>query len=157
MQNLAIQTYLKYFPNTEFNKNLALTVADDLCLVKYLLEQGADIHFNDDWTLILNSCHGKLENVNYLMEKGANIHADNDYAILLASEQGHLEVVKYLTGQGANIYTHDGPLKLAIKNIKLETVKYLVGQGADIYSVDMKLLKTSKKHFEIVKYLESLQ
>ena len=39
---------------------------------------------------------GHLEVVKYLVENGANIHGRDDLAIRWASENGHLEVVKYL-------------------------------------------------------------
>ena len=42
------------------------------------------------------SKYGHLEVVKYLVSNGANIHAQNDWALILASENGHLEVVKYL-------------------------------------------------------------
>ena len=48
--------------------------------------------------------NGHLEVVKYLVENKANIHAKNDYALRLASGNGHLEVVKYLVENGANIH-----------------------------------------------------
>ena len=51
--------------------------------------------------------NGHLEVVRYLVEQGANIHANNDYAIRWASENGHLEVVRYLVEKGANIHANN--------------------------------------------------
>jgi ankyrin repeat protein len=39
---------------------------------------------------------GKLDIVKLLVEEGANIHYKNDYAIRCARANGYLEVVKYL-------------------------------------------------------------
>jgi hypothetical protein len=38
-----------------------------------------------------------------LINQGANIHTENDYALRSASYKGRLEVVKYLIGKGADI------------------------------------------------------
>ena len=37
-----------------------------------------------------------LEKVKYLLEQGANLHDENEEALQRAAENGHLEVVKYL-------------------------------------------------------------
>jgi hypothetical protein len=42
--------------------------------------------------------------VKYLVEQGANIHSDGDYAARKSAVNGHLKVFKYLVGQGANIH-----------------------------------------------------
>ncbi len=49
-----------------------------------------------DINLIKASIAGNLEEVKSAIENGANIHAEDDYALILASEEGHKEVVKYL-------------------------------------------------------------
>ncbi len=47
--------------------------------------------------------------VKYLVENGADIHANNDYALECASENDHLSVVKYLVenGEDSKIHTTD--------------------------------------------------
>jgi hypothetical protein len=37
-----------------------------------------------------------LINIKLLLEQGANIHFDNDYALKWSAERGYLEIVKYL-------------------------------------------------------------
>ena len=56
------------------------------------------------------SKNGHLEVVKYLVENKANIHAQNDEALRLASENGHLEVVKYLVENKANIHAQNDEL-----------------------------------------------
>jgi len=46
--------------------------------------------------------NGHRELVKYLLEQGADLHAENDEALQLAAVNGHLEVVKYLLEQGAD-------------------------------------------------------
>ena len=96
---------------------------------------------------------GNLEVVKYLVENGADIHAEKDYALRLAAYNGHLDVVKYLVEKGVNIHADgDYSLKLATVNGNLEVVKYLVEKGADIYKNDDESLKMASNHLEVLKY-----
>jgi len=72
-------------------------------IVKYLIFKGADIHAENDYSLIIASTIGSLAIVKCLIHRGANIHAENDAALRNASEGGYLEVVKYLMLSGANV------------------------------------------------------
>jgi ankyrin repeat protein len=65
-------------------------------VVKFLVEQGANIHAKDDFPLRWAAKNGHLEVVKFLVEQGANIHADNDFPLRWAAKNGHLEVVKFL-------------------------------------------------------------
>ena len=65
-------------------------------MVKYLIENGANIHTDNDLALAWASSYGHLEVVKYLVEKGANIHADDDLSLRWASKNGHTDVVNYL-------------------------------------------------------------
>ena len=69
---------------------------DEVNTVKYLIENGADIHTCDDIALCLYAKNGYLEIVKYIIKQGADIHVNNDYALRLSALYGHLEVVKYL-------------------------------------------------------------
>jgi hypothetical protein len=71
----------------------------------------------------------------WLVEQGANIHADNEYALRGAAKYGYLEVVKYLCEQGADIHAYgECAVRGASMNEHLEVVKYLCEQGADMYT-----------------------
>ena len=59
---------------------------------KYFIEEGINIHADDDWALQSASENGHIEVVRYLIDKGANIHARNDYAF----KYGTAEVITYL-------------------------------------------------------------
>ena len=90
MQKLALinQRFIKAAQNNQIDE------------LKNLLEQGADIHADDDNALRFAACYGYLEIVKLLVAQGANIHADHDEALRIAAYNGHLEVVKFLVTQG---------------------------------------------------------
>jgi hypothetical protein len=125
-------------------------------LVKYALEQGADIHTFDDDALRVTSYNGHLEVVKYLVEHGADIHTFDDDALRVTSYNGHLEVVKYLVEQGANIHAeNDWALRYASEYGHYEIVKYLVEKGANIHAKNDYALRWASRngHLEVVKYL----
>ena len=127
-----------------------------LGVVKYLVEQGADIRSDDDDALRSASFDGHLEVVKYLVRLGADVRANDDYALKWSSTYGHLEVVKYLVEQGANVRAEDDyALKWSSANGHLEVVKYLVGHGADIHADDEYALTNAsiEGYLEVVKYL----
>ena len=51
---------------------------------------------------------GHVEVVKYLVEQGANIHTLNDRVLFAAAWNGKWDIVKYLISQGANINADDG-------------------------------------------------
>ena len=69
-----------------------------------------------DNQLIEASEKGDLEQVKELIEQGANIHADNDYALRWASYRGHLDIAKYLIAHKANIEKVDNKMRPKIDN-----------------------------------------
>jgi predicted metal-binding protein len=80
--------------------------------VKHLIEQGADIHANNDSALRYSIEAGRLHTVKYLVEQGANIYANNDYALKHSADNKYLEIVEYLI-VNCNM------------TVKQETLKYL--------------------------------
>ena len=69
---------------------------NDVETIKTLVEDGADIHAEDEYVLRWAAANGHLKVVKYLVEHGADIHACNDRALEWAAEFDHLQVVEYL-------------------------------------------------------------
>ena len=134
---LAKQLVPKYY---SYNKENALNFASlkgKLLVVKYLVENGADItHLNNEavrWA----SYDGHLEIVKYLVENGADITDENNQALRYASYYGYLELVKYLVENGSDVNAEDNyALREASENGHLEIVKYLTEHVADITAED---------------------
>jgi ankyrin repeat protein len=122
---------------------------------KFLIENGADIHTNNDEALRNASKVANLEMVKFLIENKANIHANNDEALRNASKIGNLETVVFLIENGAYINANNGEtFKNALKNGNLEIVKFLIENGADFNPNNKDLLNSLQEdNLEILKYL----
>jgi ankyrin repeat protein len=134
---------------------LSATKNGDLINVKSLIEQGANIHYDNDRPLKNSVSGGYLDIVKYIVERWIDIQ-ENDNLLKLSAESGHIEVVKYLVERGMNVHISDNyALKVSAENGHLEVVKYLIEQGADIHVLNEHALSWSARfgHLDIVKYL----
>jgi ankyrin repeat protein len=73
-------------------------------VVRYLINQGANIHAQNNETLRWSAYYAHLEVVRYLINQGANIHANNNGALQWSSQNGYLEVVQQLFGRSMKGY-----------------------------------------------------
>lgn len=138
-------------------KELGLSLAikyGRLNIVKYLVENGANIH-HDSGEPIRDACrNGHLSVVKYLVEKGVDIHNHQEASMRLACFNGYLKIVKYLVSLGVNCNTGDH-FYLASCGGHLDVVKYLVSQGVDHLQDDDRALwnASGNGHLDIVQYL----
>jgi ankyrin repeat protein len=102
----------------------------NLELVKFVVENGADVNFQGDW----NGCHSiefTLRNndfgiLKYLIEKGADIHFKNDFLFKWAVDHGNIGMVKFLIERGVDIHArNDIAFVWAAKSENLEMIKFL--------------------------------
>jgi ankyrin repeat protein len=73
----------------------------DLKLIEILLENGADIHTNNDAPLLWACSKNNVKAVKYLLKKGADPKVNDNLALRWAYKEGYLEVVKCLMENGA--------------------------------------------------------
>ena len=66
-------------------------------IVKYLVENGANINADDDFALRYAASNGSLHIVHYLVENGANISSRNYSAIRNAENKGFFDTASYLS------------------------------------------------------------
>ena len=114
---------------------------DDKSLVEVLIENGADIEYEDknEYTpLFYATCNDKIDMVSLLLEKGANIEYKGKYEstpLFVATCNGNLALVSLLLEKGADIEceNEDGltPLFAAATNGYLDIVSLLLEKGAD--------------------------
>ena len=121
----------KMIKNEEnYDKNhLLLTCAkyDKTEFIKFLLENGADIHSYNDNTLHWAVHHKNIELVKYLLNKGANIHSNYERPLGIAKYNNDDEMIKLLKDNGAI----DKPDIQKIKDIKKE--------GRRLFKINKKL------------------
>ena len=109
--------------------------------------------------LIEASYKGQLDIVKHLIENGADIHVNNDRALRCAINNNHLDVVKHLVECGADIHAcNDQALRWASSNGHLDIVKYLIECDADIHARDDEALRWASHygHFNVVHYLKNI-
>ncbi|PVU98548.1 hypothetical protein BB559_001474 [Furculomyces boomerangus] len=70
-------------------------MTEDLDFIKFLVNNGADIHLNKDFALQC-ACHHSLENVKYLVELGSDIYASKSKPLKNAIHSNNVEIVKYI-------------------------------------------------------------
>ena len=129
-----------------------------LLLVKLAVEQGVDIHQNDEEPILMTCNYGYVDITKYLLDNGVNVHLKDDYLLRFACNNGELEIVKLLIEYGANIHVqNDKPLRWACEKGHYDVVKYLIEKGANIHvKNDMPLkLALDNNHKDIVKLLKN--
>ena len=165
--NESVRDMMKPKSDEDIKKSLGKLTPDEkliksaryevLWLVKDALEQGANVHTNDDLALRLASNNGHTEVIKLLLDAGADVHAWDDWALRWASEYGHIEVVKLLLDAGANVHAlNDYALQNASYNGHIEIVKLLLDAGANVHAnKDIALRWASEYgHIEVVKLLK---
>lgn len=48
---------------------------------------------------------GNIKNIKYLIQNGSDIHFDNDNALMISVQMRNYEIVKYLIENGSDIHT----------------------------------------------------
>lgn len=85
--------------------------------------------------LQIASRRGDLQETKNAIQNGANIHFNEDAALRIAVSEGHLEVVKFLITNGATVSAKSNEALCTSANSgNLGMVKMLVENGADIHS-----------------------
>lgn len=116
-----------------YNNDVALRVTSSIEIAKLLLQYGANVHAEDDEALRSASESGETEIVKILLENGADLHAVDGEALMSASECGYTEIVKLLLEKGANVHCSEGvSIVYASINNKWDTVAVLLQYGANV-------------------------
>ena len=108
---------------------------------------------NDLFEAVYN---GSLQKVKDAVNQGVDIHANEDWALCCAASDGYIDILQYLIGRGGNIHTRDEwPLRWAAGMGHLNIVKYLVAQGADasILNYESQRIAEERGYQDIVDFL----
>lgn len=70
-------------------------------VVMFLIERGADVHYNNDQCLRWSCRNGHIDTVLMLCDHGADVHAEDDEALRWSALHGNAGVVEVLLSHGA--------------------------------------------------------
>jgi len=129
----------------------------DLKMLEYLKSIGANIKNNE--AMMQSVFHHRLDSFRFFVENGADVHTNNDYLLRQCASRGFLKYTKYLVSIGSNVNASDGPCSVVINaalNGHLTVMEYLISVGAIIDNVKW-LINTceSRGHRDVVFYLRS--
>lgn len=95
-------------------------------MVKFLLENGADVNSSDGSPLHFAAYNDKRDMVLFLLENGADIHSGHEAALTHCAGNGNLGMVKLLVKHGADVmYNSQQAYKEARHNRKTAVANYL--------------------------------
>lgn len=125
-------------------------------IVKALIDQGADIHTDDNLPFITACHYGRLEIAEYLITKGAYIYSRDNKALELAHKgcenssnlRDHINIVKLLIEYGVR---DSSTLIWACKNGYIDIVKRLIEH--EIKDSLILIWASQYGHFDIVQLL----
>lgn len=120
------------------NKAVLLAVGKGYTkIIQLLLDEGADIHANNDGALRLAVDHRNVHVIRFLLDKGADVHSNNDLALIRSTEGGHTGIVRLLVEKGADIHAdNDRPFMNAAESGKVDMVEFLINKGVNIHTND---------------------
>jgi ankyrin repeat protein len=112
------------FINFETRKELKKI--EELEILKLMIQNGANIHINDDY-LLMSSCYcGNYLFVKFLIDFGVDITIRDNQALINSIKSGNLELVKLLIKNGADPRARiNNPLRVSMDVGNNEITKYL--------------------------------
>lgn len=127
-------------------------------LVKLLIENGADVKYNDYYAFRLSVAYKHLELTKFLLEIGADVNTHNDYSIKVVIDYNNFDMFKLLIEYGATVPENyicrcQSPIKeylVAIKNIPYYGLCSLV--KLDIQLPDLQEIIKDNKYYYVYRY-----
>lgn len=132
---------------------------DEIAIVKYLLEQGAnpEAKIYENTALMVASSKGSQKMVQMLLAKGADIKGNTStgYSVLMtAAERGHYDLTSFLIDQSTNL---NESLWAASTIGREEVIASLISKGANINSKDKYYQRTALMMAAEYGHLETLK
>ena len=79
----------------------------DLVMLQKVINRGYSL-YEDRIIVGIAARKGDKKMVEFLLDNGANIHGENDCALVTSVARGHTDVVKLLLDRGANVHVNGG-------------------------------------------------
>ena len=129
-----------------------------LSLVKQSIKDGANFNWSNP--ICIASENGHIEIVKYLLNNGVDIHINQDSPLRYAIVVKKYDMVKFLIDNGADIHIADEyPFLLSWDFGSPDICKLLIDNGADLEKITKTLFKrkTSKQKKEILEFIDKLK
>ena len=128
-QYILLRTYDCYY-DSSFLIEAAREGELSLILHAFKLEKLRNFQYKYEEAVRRASENGHLEVVKFLLEQGADIHSSGNYPLRIACKNGHFDLVKFLIEHKADIHAYDGQaLRWAKESGHLQIVSYLIDKG----------------------------
>lgn len=105
-------SFIKHLVNLGANINDVININEALIIacrvnrtncLKFYIELGADIHYQNDQALITACEEGNVDIVKYLLDLGLDVNTRNTQSLIMACRYGYIDIVKCLVESGANV------------------------------------------------------
>lgn len=132
--------------------------------VRFLVEEGANVHTNNDEALYIAIQYNYISIVGYLFDlpsnKRGNIEFNIDTALIEAAKYGNVDLFEYFADKGADIHAwHDYPLLQSATKGYIDIIEYLVAEknvNVQIYNNAALRMAARNGHIAIVRYFLEL-
>jgi ankyrin repeat protein len=143
------------------NLNLMQAVISyDLGLIKELVENGADIHCENDFVFNISCGHNKPEIAKYVISlaSGSDLEYYINEALVNFAHCGDIQFVQEMIDMGGDIhYKNNEAVNWCCGFGKIEMVKYLLRNGAVLDIEYASRIATQNNHKEIIDFLKKLE
>ncbi|AQN68741.1 putative ankyrin repeat protein [Saudi moumouvirus] len=127
-----IDYLLKNGPNFDTINNGLMEASGDcfMSIIKYLLESGIDINYNNSFALDIACKNKHLSAIKYLLDNGSDINIRRDTLERLGTQ---FDIIKLLVERGLDKKSINILLISACFCLRLDIIKYLIESGADVH------------------------
>lgn len=138
------------------NKALEIIKNNDVKQLKELTNKDLDLHYDNGIFLVKSAKVNAFDCVKFLVENGVDVHSHEDNALRWAANNGHNEIAIYLIEKGADISAkNNSALRYTAYKGNQELFSYLVNQGAPLeqYFEQLITITLDQSHFDLYKYI----
>ncbi len=135
---------------------LPIITANKEKIFKIFIDEGIDVHWNDDEALMEAVYEDRTKMVKLLLEHGANARIKKGDPLAYASSAGNKKMVKDLLKYGANVHDQgDKALRWASREGHADVVRILLEEGAGVHAEGEWALSNASEngHTDVVKIL----
>lgn len=143
----------KYLIDKQTNNSVYCFNYDLICIKYVNENKKIDINHNDDTLLRNAAFHGNYDVVKYLIDNGANVHVNNEYALRTSTIHGYYKIVKLLIDNNAVTNDTEYFITSSCKFNRINILKYFIKLGITDYLNEGLQKAIQFNNLTIIKYL----